>query len=219
MSKSPTLFNQILEQNVSLKDDDEIRDKLHQMIEYAIDRHDWYENQRNRFATVALTMLGFAGALMIGMGDPAKYNLTFRVFGTAFVVSIVVTSLVVLREYMKVSEASHPYRKLADIRSWYFRYVASNNFADDLNSLSNEETKRAELKKLGETLRDFVIKWQEYSSNKSGFVKEDLQQVFILYLLQNYRQRNLKVMLRELKSGTFISGILLIVTALANILG
>jgi hypothetical protein len=187
------------------------------MIDYAIGRHDWYENQRNRFATIALTTIGFAAAFEVGLSDPTKFALAFRIAGTLFVISIAFTALCVLWQYLEVSEKSHPYRKLADIRSWYFRYVGVSDLEEDFDSLS-VQNQGAELKKLGELLKTFVEKWQAYATEPSGFEREDLQQVFILFVLQSYRQKNLKQMITTIKVGSVLSGLLLASTAITGLI-
>ncbi len=131
--------------------------------------------------------------------------------------SVALTALYVLWLYLGVSEKSHPYRKLADIRSWYFRYVGVSDLEEDFDSLSAQEG-AIELNKNRDLLRNFANKWQEYATDPGAFEREDLQQVFILFVLQSYRQKNLKQMIATIKIGSVLSVVLLAATAIIGLI-
>lgn len=111
-SVNTNTLNDILRSTISCSSNVELQTRLYKMIDYAIGRHDWYENQRNRFATIALTTLGFAAAFLVGVNDSAKFALSFRICGTVFSFSVIATAVWVLSLYLGVSEKNHPYRKL-----------------------------------------------------------------------------------------------------------
>lgn len=92
-----------------------------------------------------------------------------------------------------------------------------SELAEDLDSLS-EDAQAVELGKTRDVLKNFAEKWQAYAADANGFLREDLQQVFILFVLQAYRQKNLKQMITTIKVGGVLSVVLLVVTGLSGFL-
>src|SRR4051812_13499984 len=62
-------------------------DRLYRMIDYAIKRQDWYEDQRNKALALAVTLLGLSSFLIGGLlNSEAKTMYGFRVFGSVTIV-------------------------------------------------------------------------------------------------------------------------------------
>jgi hypothetical protein len=93
--------------------------------------------------------------------------------------------------YNELRGITYPYRKIADIRSWFFKY----NF-DSLPAALSTEAEQAvkEVNEVAKAYKVFVDRWTEYANKERGFIEEDLQQVFILQLLQSYRRESLERM-------------------------
>lgn len=179
--------------------------RLNQMISYAIDRHDWYEDQRGKLFHAALGMLGFiaASAAILHLVDDG--NLWFKIpFGFSLI-ALGTTSIRLIYLYTEVSEKNHPYRKISDIRSWYFRYVLGDGLVDDLDAILCDEDKQVAIDEVAENFKTFLERFKQfYEGNK--FIFEDLQQVYIIFILQKYRQENLKKMYQTIKCGSIVFG-------------
>ncbi|ESY22419.1 MULTISPECIES: hypothetical protein [unclassified Mesorhizobium] len=186
-----------------LGENGDLQDRAYRMIEYAVGRHDWYEDQRGKLFQAALGMLSFiaAAAAIVNSVGGSRYFVFFLGLGLV-VLGITACRLIVM--YTHVSEKNHPHRKAADIKSWYYRYTVSGDVIDDLDDLFGHDDKEAAVEDVRRNFRNF-LKAISGSLDREVMLKEDLQQVFILYLLQNYRQTNLKKMYSVTKKGTVTS--------------
>ncbi|BCM21160.1 hypothetical protein [Mesorhizobium sp. J8] len=182
--------------------DGNVQDRVYRMIEYAVGRHDWYEDQRGKLFQAALGMLSFiaAAAAIVNSVGGSKYFVFFLGMG---LIILGITACRLIMMYTEVSEKNHPYRKAADIKSWYYRYTVSGDIIDDLDVLVGQD-KEAAVEDVRKNFRAFLTAISG-SIDAKVLLKEDLQQVFILYLLQNYRQMNLKRMYSVTKAGTVAS--------------
>jgi len=78
------------------------QERLYRMIDYAIKRHDWYEDQRNKTLALAIALLGLSSFLVSGLlSSGASDLLYFRIYGGLTIGSIILTSLTVIFEYAK----------------------------------------------------------------------------------------------------------------------
>jgi hypothetical protein len=163
-----------------------IRDKVLQAIDYAIKRHDWYEDQRFRIfqivlgvATLALTFAGFF------LKSPPNSSEFYWAFGGLLVFIFVAIVRGVLL-YNRELDADRPYRSIADIRFWFFRYNLPQHSSGDappkllarVRSVADE--RRRFFKRILDTL-------DPYHS-----MREDLEQLFILQVLQRHKTESLR---------------------------
>jgi MFS family permease len=89
--------------------------RLGKMIDYAIKRQDWYEDQRNRALSLGISLLGLASFLVAGLlSAPVESMVYFRVFAGFTLGSIVLTAGGVILEYAIGAHESHT--------SWPCRY-------------------------------------------------------------------------------------------------
>jgi hypothetical protein len=124
----------------------------------------------------------------------------------------VVTAIVIIYRYASGASESYTHRDIADIRSWYFNYVLTEQIAqaaivDRVRANENQDILR-------KALQRFVASWLEFENRPSGFIAEDLQQVFILYLFQMMRRRSLRDMISAVRTGAGIIAVMLILTIL-----
>src|SRR5262245_41891677 len=90
-------------------------DRLYRMIDYAIKRHDWYEDQRNKTLTLALGLLGLSSFLVAGLlSASVNEMLWFRGFASFTLVSVVVTALLIIHKYAVGAQQKYTHRSLAD---------------------------------------------------------------------------------------------------------
>ncbi|SRR6266498_1929264 len=178
------------------------QDRLYRMIDYGIKRFDWYEEQRFKFLQIALVLItvtaGLSGFLANVRNSVSALALTLS-FGA--VGTLLLTGVKLMLAYNELRNITYPYRKIADIRSWFFKY----NFKDLPASLSSEPVHSIkEVQEVATAYQNFVERWSEYAKKPRGFIEEDLQQVFILQLLQNYRRASLEGMVKLLNVGVIV---------------
>lgn len=190
---------------------DKTSDRLYRMIDYAIKRHDWYEDQRNKALSLAVTLLGLSSFLVAGLlNSEVKLMFWFRVSAGFTLISIVLTALLIIIEYARGAQENYTHRALADIRSWFFAYAIGNQVADAARlSPNNDTANRATIMAAWEK---FVTGWMEIQKDATSRATEDLEQVFILYLFQAIRRVSLRRMLRIAMVGGQVAGFSLLVT-------
>jgi hypothetical protein len=166
----------------------QLRERLWQMIQYAIGRHDYYERVRRDFLTIGLGLVGAATALEAILLKPGESPARswFLIVGG---IVLALTGLALVFRYVYETSPDYPYRNLADIRSWYHHYNLSGK--NSFSVRSGTETVQANQESTRDQLMKFAETWLLWASPKTfnvSFVAEDLEQVFILYLLQQYKR-------------------------------
>lgn len=204
------------QQEVDLSDNttkDRIQSRLFSMISYAISRHDWYELQRDKFLNIGIGILGAsvtASGVAITVQDkiPNKVLIPLLLgLGT-----LLITSMVLILKITYFTEQDHPYRKVADIRSWYFKYNIKDELPPKISK--NKSIAQLQVSKVIDAYQTFIERWIEYAKNQNKTIEEDIQQVFILQLLQHYRSNDLKKLKNITAAGISISICLLTYTAI-----
>lgn len=191
-----------------------VRERLYRVIEYAIDRHDWYENQRHRFLALSLGLLAVVATLSPVVASLATRIPVILLFSTALALLwIAITGFRMILIYSDLIGPPYPYRTLADIRSWIFRYnFSSHSSTPWLND--NESIATAQVAEIVTAFKHFKSRWLEFAQDPGLFIAEDFEQVFILQLLQKYRADNLKKMTTILINGVYIFLLLLLFSVL-----
>lgn len=163
--------------------------KLFAAIDYAVKRHDWYEDQRSRVFQSALTLLSAVLAVIAvvskagtPLSDPYPLMLVFFAVGTS------VALVRMLWLYSVELNADRPYRLVSDIAFWYFRY----NLPSSSTALTPEGATAAARNVLNERKRFFDRITQHVPLAKS--MREDLEQLFILHVLQRAKSESLSKM-------------------------
>ena len=189
----------------------DVADRLAKMIDYAIKRQDWYEEQRNRTLSLGVALLGLASFLVGGLLSSAVENMHyFRLFGCVTVLSIVATGVMIILEYGIGATETYTHRSLAGIRSWFFAYIVKEEVAKEIVEDVNAQDKNRKI--LLEAWKNFVTGWLEYEQRPGAFLAEDLQQVFILYLFQAMRRASLRRMTNAAKYGALVIAMFLAIT-------
>ncbi|MFB0520563.1 MAG: hypothetical protein ACETWD_03925 [Desulfatiglandales bacterium] len=189
----------------------DLRERLYHMIQYAIGRHDWYDNQRHLLLQIGLALMAAGAAIsavvanLVGKVHPIT-GILFWIIGISFLL----TGFSLLYFYNRGLERKHPYRKIVDIRSWFFAYTFPSGLPDRISN--KPDTAKREVNEVIDALENFLDRWLEFAKNDLAFLKEDLEQVFILQLLQRYRSQQVKKMSKALFLGLLITGIVVILT-------
>jgi len=137
-------------------------DRLAKMIDYAIRRQDWYEDQRNKALVLGIGLLGLASFLVTGLLSPAAEALVyFRFCAGATLIAITGTAIAIIAEYTSGASESYTHRSLADIRSWFFAYVVKEPVANAAVQNTGRQAENQEI--LLNAWKAFVSGWLEYA--------------------------------------------------------
>lgn len=181
-----------------------LQDRLYRMITYTVGRHDWYATERDRFLQIGIGLLAASAGIGAVFAQLAEHlTLITNVLVLSTIVSLFATGIGLLYIYNQGVERDHPYRKVADIKSWYFKYNLPSGLEDEISD--DPKLARIQVGEIVDNIDNFVQRWTSLVKEKHGFIKEDLEQVFILQLLQRYRAQQLKRMSRSLFYGLILT--------------
>jgi hypothetical protein len=162
--------------------------KIGSAITNAIGRHDWYEQQRQ---TVFTNVVAITGLLLTVLGFSVD-NITFGSKYICIVLSTAVVLIVALFRIVYLYDAEldqdRPYRMVSDIRYWFFRYSLP------------DRGKRAHEAPAATLVEEVIKEREKYfdrvlaNSELPHSIREDLEQLFILHVLQRYKQQSLQAM-------------------------
>lgn len=201
----------------NIYDKDKISERLYRMILYAIGRHDWYEDRLHRLLNIGVAFIAAFVALATFMSAVGSdMTLLSRIFGWIATASVLFTGIGMIYYFNSRIARDHPYRKIVDIRSWYFIYTFPSGLKDSLSRKFHK--KRQEIEETIKAYETFLKRWLEYAPDKDRFIEEDLEQVFILQLLQRYRFQAVKTMSRILYCGIWVSVVSAIIAIISHLL-
>lgn len=155
------------------------------MINYAIGRFDYYSEQKNKFLNIGLSFIGVSATFLgILLSNSSSIPCFLKTCGYIDSVVLFITGVAMLLFYNSYMTPNYPYRKIMDIHSWYFKY----KFSDKLDyELSNKKIKAdRQIFEVTKNYMSSVYNWTNKSRTKNYFIKEDIEQVAILQLLQKY---------------------------------
>ena|SRR3989442_1332474 len=201
-------------ESMSTDDKKVIRDRLWNMIQYAIGRHDYWENYRTRYLTIATALFAVA-ATGISILVNAKITGVAAALLFAAFIDLGATGLYIIYRFRKETTPDYPYRKEAEVKSWIYLYTLPPNGKVLIDFKSNVARKKA-AKKYVESLQDFSTRWMKLTEEER--MQEDLEQVLILYTLQAYKREFVKRLARSLQIGTALFLVLLTAAFLAYFL-
>jgi hypothetical protein len=188
-----------------------LQDRLYRMIQYAIERHDWYDEQRHRFLQIGVALFAVSATISAVLVAVMKeMEGVTEILAWLSVGSLFLTAFYLIHTYTRGVERDHPYRRVVDIKSWYFKY----NFPFGLKDQISRKPAQAknQVKEVVDSFRVFLNRWFSLLKDNTSFVKEDLEQVFILQLLQRYGSQQVKRMSKGLFFGLLIAGLFLILS-------
>ena len=166
------------------------QEKTFRAIDYAIGRHDWYESQRANIFRITIALCGILVSIVTIFARLESEDITTISSGLISLSLITLISLgrsVLL--YNAELDGDRPYRLISDIRYWYFRYnlPKHSSESEEMRSPLN----RAEAVAIER--RDFFERVTSHNKLEKS-VREDLEQIFILQVLQRYKHESLTKM-------------------------
>lgn len=198
------------------------------MIEYAKGRQDWYEDQREKRLSLAISMIALSGIVMgliLASADPdgidpnsfvyrAAAGLLFLICGTAFSVIAI---------FLRGQNLTYTHRQdINSIFSWYnyavpvsprigfFEYLIWGQNSPLIISGRLDRAREAKKNQLIEGFQDFSDKTTSAWQCEVDRYNEDLQQVFILQIFQVIARENLQMMTFSLQVGILLIGTLIL---------
>ena len=207
-----------LVKSANFYDKEKISERLYRMILYTIGRHDWYDVHQHRLLNIGIAFIAASLALSTFMlAIVSKISLVTQILGSVTVFCIFGTGLILVIYYNRRLARDHPYRKIVDIRSWYFIYNFPSGLKDALSKEFDEAKKQ--IKETIDAYEVFLRRWLEFSSDQDKFIEEDLEQVFILQLLQSYRYQAVKFMSKILFYGICATILFAFLTIISYVVG
>ena len=195
----------------------ELSSRLKEMILYAVGRHDWYDEQRLRFLTVGLALLAAFAALATILTSLSDNLLVLTsVLGGVGILCGFFTGIALLYLYNSGIGRKHPYRYIADIRSWYFIYGLRGKLPTAISG--RDPIARKQKQQILDAYKNYIKRWYDWANEPNCFFKEDLQQVFILHVLQRYKYQNMKRMSKTLFCGMLITLIVFLLAIASSFL-
>ncbi|MCK4637051.1 MAG: hypothetical protein KAT49_04140, partial [Methanomicrobia archaeon] len=195
---------------------EEYQERLYRMILYCIGRHDWYDKIRLHFLDIGLA---FCASSIAAITLISKYwtGLCFftKIFILLAVLIILILGLLLIYFYNESLGEDHPYRKIADIRSWYFIYNLP--YLMDSSLSKNKDEAKKQIESVINSFKASTNRWLEYTEDPYDFIREDLEQVFILQLLQKYRYQFIKRMSKYLSGGLILASIFSILALISHL--
>jgi hypothetical protein len=179
------------------------------MIQYAIGRHDYWEEYRTRYLTIATALVSVAAAA-VAILVTAKVGLTaIGIYGSFIILGC--TGGYMLRKFQKETSPDYPYRSVSKVTSWIYFYPLVRNeklLRDSLPKTAAKELREQAAKDYLTGLEKFTKDWS--SMNEWEHIQEDIEQVLILFTLQAYKRMLARQMAQIFETGIIVSAVLLV---------
>ena len=198
-----------LVEKANLTDDEQrsIQERLYKMIDYTVKRQDWYADQCHRLLQIGLGLIASSAAIIALFTKVEKLSVVSQFLAYSLGVSIFFTGIRLVYLYNIALAGDHPYRKLANITSWFFAY----RFPEDLpqNISKNTEIARKQIEQESKYIREYFSNFLSHAKDKLGIIREDIEQVSVLLILQKYKHKQTQQMSRNLSNGLWVTTVIL----------
>jgi hypothetical protein len=185
-----------------------VQERLYKMIEYTVRRQDWYSDQCHRLLQIGLALIAAGAALLALFAKLENLSPITQVLAWALPGSLVFTGIALVFLFNRTLDGDYPYRKVADISSWYFAYRFPLALRSRLSR--NHDAARDEVSKQADYIQRYFATFLAHASDQLNLIREDIEQVAILLILQRYRSQQTRQMSRLLLIGLSISVLLMV---------
>ena len=161
-------------------------EKVSAAINYAISRHDWYEEQRFRlFRTILVIATSIFALLGLAVSAKLSENSAVAISMIGFLLIALVSIFFAITWFNGELDQDRPYRSVSDIRFWYFRYnlpehSENSSAGDGINQARAVISER----------RRFFDRIHKNFCLENSF-REDFEKLFILHVLQRSKSESL----------------------------
>jgi hypothetical protein len=198
----------VTEANLSGEPLKAIQDRLYRMIDYAIKRHDWYVDQCHRLLQIGLALMATGGAIAAIFIKIENLAALTQYLAWIEALCLFATGLILVYLYNNSLAGDHPYRKVVNIRSWFYKYLFSDELSPQISS-SPERAKR-QVAQEADFITKFFDSFLTHSKDGSNLLREDVEQVAILLILQRYRAQQVKKMANYLWRGVLAATVIFV---------
>ena len=178
-------------------------DRLWNMIQYAIGRHDYWEEYRTRYLTIATALVSVAAAAVAILVTAKVGLMATGIYGSFIILGC--TGGYMLQKFQKETSPDYPYRSVSKVTSWIYFYPLVRNeklLRDSLPKTASKELREQAAKDYLTGLEKFTKDWS--SMSEWEHIQEDIEQVLILFTLQAYKRMFAKAMAQILQSGLIL---------------
>jgi hypothetical protein len=189
------------------------QDRLYKMIDYTGMRLDWYVDQCYRLLQIGLALIA-TGSAVVALFSKLEHLAGITQFlAWVFGGSLFLTGLFLVHCYNRYLTEDYPYRKVVDIHSWYFLYSFSRQLDPNLSQCG--ETAKRQVREAAGDIKDYFTKFLTHARNPRSLIREDIEQVTILLILQRYRHQQVTKMSKILYRGLLATGFILLLLILS----
>jgi hypothetical protein len=175
------------------------QERLWNMIQYAIGRHDYWDAYRTRYLTIATALMAVAAAASGILANTKAWGFAVGVLYVSFIV-LAATGFLLVYRFKTDTSPDYPYRNEARVRSWIHLYTLGKNAR--LLDLTSQNARDLAANQYVNNLNTFTHNWAAMSEWEH--MQEDLEQVLILYVLQAYKREFAKRMAFILEIGLLV---------------
>jgi hypothetical protein len=190
-----------------------IQERLYKMIDYTVKRHDWYVDQCHRLQQIGIALIASGAAIAAIFGKVDSLARITQYLAGVFVVSLVLLGFTLVYLYNSYLAGDHPYRKVVDISSWFFKYSFPEKLPQNLSG--SPETARKQVAQEAEGIAKFFERFLSHAKRDIDLIREDIEQVAVLLLLQRYRAQQVRTMARTLSWGLLFSIVVFVLLTLS----
>lgn len=169
---------------ITMKEIDFLAERVRALIEYSIDRVDYYENYRTQFLNYSGTLLVFSvafAAFIISYPGFPKIALPIFVLGVAVLILACLANVIL---YLWDSiNPSYPHRAVSQTQ-WYYLYNLNRLDRNKEDYVGDADSKT---RKWLLDFRDNVKKMS--GQGKEEMVLDDMEQLVMLYIITAYKKK------------------------------
>lgn len=211
-----SLLSFFQQQKFSEEEERKLQERLYRMIDYAIRRLDDYSTQRHRYLTLATGLIGFSAAFLgIYANNFARINSPSAFFAALGLFLLILSGIIVVLIYNCTTTPDYPHRQIMDIKSWYFIYKFDKELKREMSK--NITQAKSQVEGVARSYLNGVEDWITSAKKPQYFIKEDIEQVATLHLLQKYGRDSLDNMKTVMTAGIVLFGILLLVSVVLQV--
>ena len=185
----------------------QLSQRLYQMILYGVSRHDWYSEQCHKLLQIGLALIASGIAILALFERVSRLTPRAELLAWLTSLSMFSTGAILAYVYNRGLRRDHPYRKVVDIKSWYFAYQFPELLVDHLDEGSPKARSRVE--HVSSNIKRYFDKLVPHIKDAKATIREDIEQVAILLVLQRYRTQQRKLMSSVLFVGIIVTGLFL----------
>jgi hypothetical protein len=181
-----------------------IQQRLWNMIQYAISRHDYWENYRTRYLTIATALVSVAAAGLAILVNARIVGFSALGIHASFI-ALGGTGVYIIWRFREETSPDYPYRKVAEVKSWIYFYTLIRNeklLRESLPEKAPNAVREKAAQEYLSGLQKFTTEWT--SMNEWEHIQEDLEQVLILFTLQAYKRMFARGMAHIFESGVIL---------------